>query len=203
MGKERPVLHEDVAALLPEVRDYLSSLKPTELPMSLDNWAAMVGLDYKHFRVAMMHLDRKLYRAYVDHRTSFWKMIEEDLRSLAGSPDYTAKYTRPIVEKYGITFKDIQRIRTRLGLMCVPKYSRVAEAAMKVIKEGMTLMDLAEASGLTLQQIQGMQSRGHLDEWVDFSFEKRLVPSGRRQRVIVVSKLKKTEKPRDRSKSRR
>ena len=191
-------MHEDVAALLPEMREHLASLKPTERPISLDNWAAMVDRTYSQMRVAMKHLDNKFLDAYLEHRKNYYRMIDNDLKKLK---DYTVHYTKPIMEKYGLTLKDIQRMRYRLGLKCAPKYSRNAERAMKVIKVGMTLMDVAAAAGMSLDQVQGLCSRGHLQKFVDLAYERRPVRNGNNQRVRVIVRIK--GKPNDRSKSRR
>ena len=196
-------MHSDVAALLPEMREHLAKLKPNERPISLDNWAAIVGRTYNQMRVALTHLDAEFLKAYVGHRRTYYALIDEELRQL---PDYTIKYTRPIMEKYGLKLKDIQRIRARLGLKCTPKYSRNAEHAMKFIKAGMTLTEVAEvaeAAGMTLDQMQGLCSRGHLQKFVELTYEKRLCRNGAMQRVVVIARIKGTEKPRDRSKSRR
>lgn len=193
-------MHEDVAALLPEMREHLASLKPNERPISLDNWAAMVDRTYSQMRVAMSHLDKDFLSAYIEHRKNYFRMIEHDLKKLK---DYTVTYTRPIMEKYGVTLKDLQRIRNRLGLKCAPKYSRNAERAMKVIKVGMTLMDVAAASGMSLDQVQGLCSRGHLQKFVELTFERRTMCNGANQRVRVIARIKDQENPRDRSKSRR
>lgn len=200
MKKENPRLHGDVAALLPEMREHLASLEPHQRPISLDNWAAMVDRTYNQMRVALQHLDKDFLKAYIEHRRNYYQLVDNELKSLK---DYTVKYTRPILEKYGLKLKDITRMRNRLGLKCKPKYSRNTERVMKFIKEGMTLMDLAEAAGMTLDQVQGLCNRGHLQEFVELAYEKRLCRNGAMQRVVVIARIKGTEKSRDRSKSRR
>lgn len=191
-------MYEDVIALLPEMREHLAKLKPTERPISLDNWAAMVNRTYNQMRIALTSLDKEFLRAYVEHRRNYYRMIDEELRQL---PDYTVKYTRPLLEKYGLKLKDVQRIRSRLGLKCAPKYSRNTEQVMRVIKVGMTLTELATAAGMSLDQVQGLCSRGHLQKFVELGFEYRRCRNGNNQRVRVITHIK--EKPRDRSKSRR
>lgn len=194
-------MHEDVAALLPEMREHLASLKPTERPISLDNWAAMVGRTYYQMRVALKHLDEAFAVAYIAHRRNYYKLIDQELLSLK---DYTIKYTRPIMEKYGLKLKDVQRMRYRLGLYCKPKYSRNTEQVMRVIKPGMTLREAADAAGMRREQLQGLCSRGHLQKFVELTYEKRLCPNGAMQRVTVIARIKGTGRPRnDRSKSRR
>ena len=192
--------HPDVAALLPEMREHLASLQPHERPISLDNWAAMVGRTYSEMRTAMQHLDYDFLRAYIEHRKNYYRLIDNDLKKLR---DYTVRYTRPIMQKYGLTLKDIRRMRTRLNLKCAPKYSRNTEHAMQFIKQGMTLTQVAEAAGMTLSQIQGLCHRGHLQKFVDLAFEKRLCRNGAVQRVLVIARIKGQEKSSDRSKSRR
>lgn len=191
-------MYEAVIALLPEMREHLAKLKPTERPISLDNWAAMADRTYNQMRIALTSLDKEFLRAYVGHRRNYYRMIEEELKQL---PDYTIKYTRPLIEKYGLKLKDVQRIRGRLGLKCSPKYSRNTERVMQVIKVGMTLTEVAAAAGMTLDQVQGLCSRGHLQKFVSLTFEQRTCRNGAKQRVRVISGIK--EKPRDRSKSRR
>jgi hypothetical protein len=193
-------MHEDVAALLPEMREHLASLKPHQRPISLDNWAAMVDRTYGEMRTALQHLDKAFLRAYIDHRKTYFKLIEDELKAL---PDFIVKYTRPIMEKYDISLKDTQRIRRRLGLHCSPRRSRNTEHALKFIKAGMTLTEVAEAAGMTLNQMQGLCNRGHLQDFVELAYEKRLCRNGAMQRVVVIARIKGTEKPRDRSKSRR
>jgi hypothetical protein len=194
------MLHADVAALLPEMREHLAKLSPYERPISLDNWAAMVDRSYSEMRVALQYLDKPFLRAYIDHRHNYYKMFEAELRAL---PDYIIKYMRPLMDKYGLTLKDTQRIRRRLGLNCSPKHSRNTQHALKFIKVGMTLMDIAAAADMTLDQVQGLVSRGHLEPFIELGYEKRLCRNNCMQRVRVVTKIKGTEKSRDRSKSRR
>ena len=110
-------MHDDVAALLPEMREYLAQTKRTEMPMSLDNWAAMVGRSYSQMRTALQHLDPVLLRAYLNHRRKHRLAVENALKKLKV---YTSTYTKPIAEKYGLTQKDMRRIRARLGLAIVP-----------------------------------------------------------------------------------
>ncbi len=182
-------MHEDVAALLPEMREHLAKLSPYERPLSLDNWAAMVDRSYSEMRVALQYLDKSFLRAYIDHRHNYYRQIEAELKAL---PDFTIQYTRPILEKYNLTLKDTQRIRYRLGLHCGDKYSRNAEHVLKFIKVGMTLMDIAAAADMTLDQVQGLVSRGHLEPFVELGYEKRLCRNNCMQRVRVVTRIKKT-----------
>ena len=193
-------MHEDVAALLPEMREYFAGIPPHERPMSLDNWAAMVGRTYVGMRVALRHLDKDFLAAYIAHRKRFYRLLEEELLAL---PDYTAQYTTPIREKYGVTKKDMLRIRARLGLRCAPKKSYTAAQLVKFIKVGMTIAEIAEAAGMTMKRVKSLANDSHLDPYVEFHKEKRLCRNGAYQPVRVVTRLKTQEKTRDRSKSRR
>lgn len=192
--------HDDVAAMLPEMKEHLASLQPYERAISLDNWAAMVGRTYSQLRVAMKYLDKTFLKAYTDHRREYYRLIESELKAL---PDFTIKYTQPVMDKYGLKRKDVQRVRLRLNLKCAAKYSRGAERVQPFLQPGLSLMDVAEAAGMHLYQVQGLLNRGHLDKYAEFSHAKRLCRNGRNQRVVVVARLKGTEKSHDRSKSRR
>lgn len=109
-------MHDDVAQLLPEMRAHLASLRHCDRPIPLDNWAIMVGRTYGQMRTALQHVDPVFLRAYIDHRLNHRLSLERELKALKV---YTSQYTKPIAEKYGVTQKDIRRIRARLGLLII------------------------------------------------------------------------------------
>lgn len=65
------MLHTDVAAMLPEMKEHLASLQPYERAISLDNWAVMANRTYSQMRVAMKYLDKTFLKAYIDHRREY------------------------------------------------------------------------------------------------------------------------------------
>ncbi len=173
--------------LAPQMEEHLASLKiGYDAPIPFDNWAAMEDLtrDKLHsgLRTHYPELLARYFDALNKRRTNIKKALYRirvpSYANLAG-----------IAEKFGITPKDLQRRaryygrKVKTGPVISPE--KIARAA----KIGMTVRELAEASGCKFATLQSARCSGRLKNFIDFKMVERSTPKCG-MRLMIVSAIR-------------
>lgn len=183
-----PDVVEKVKALLPEMRTYFSGLRPfLDEPVSLDNWAAMVDLNYYQFCGCLQSLDSALLRAYRNQIKVRKDNIRAEIKELKNT---SHDNLIPLAEKYGATVQSLQAVARRIGKHVVKEQMFSKEKVLAVAKPGMTMCDLATAMGVHLGSLKSARCEGRFDDFLSFKYEDSR-SKGKFTRRLVITKVKK------------
>lgn len=180
-----------VEAVQAEIAQYLKELPASELPMPLDNWAAIAGCSYYELAGGMRSCCNDLLQDYYNRRKAWQASMDAEVAAL---PTYEAKYLRPIAEKYDRPIGRVRAVAVRLGVPAPTTRKPVDLDRVKAVAQpGMRLAALAEAAGATVEGLLSANLRGTLAMVVRL---RRETDAGSRFRYVVDSVVGQNNIPR-------
>lgn len=143
-----------------EIAQYLAELPEGELPLTLDNWAAIAGCSYRELVRGMQVCCNPLLTAYIARRKAWQDGMDAEVAAL---PSYESKYLHPIATKYDRPIRRVRSVALRLGVPAPTTRKPVDLAKIRAVaKPGMCLQTLAEAADTTVDGLRSANLRGTL-----------------------------------------
>jgi hypothetical protein len=176
--------------VIQELSEWLDERKPNEPLIRLDNWAAMADMTYREFfSIGRRKPYAPVLKRYFAAIRAWRDAVHAALHDI-GVNDIT--YLREVAAHFGVPEKTIRGKAQRLGLAPSNKKQKISvERCLEVAKVGMTLDELAAASGYKDHSLANLVPRNGFKGKIIFAVRVTDSPRGRRPRLVIIEVRKK------------